>query len=74
MLTQGGSGGAERAYETARLIFQSIGVKEVYPLVCSGNTDRLPAADDEKAIGDVLKLAEWLNIFEDAMQNHGKTP
>lgn len=39
LLAQGGSGGAERAYETAKLIFQSIGVKNVYPLVCSTNTD-----------------------------------
>ncbi len=69
LLAQGGSGGAERAYETARLIFQSIGIKEVYPLVCSGKTDRLPAADDEKAIGDVLELAECLNTFENTMQN-----
>ena len=70
ILAQGGSGGAERAYETARLIFQSIGIKEIYPFVCSGNTDRLPAADDEKAISDVLKLAEWLNTFEDEQKNH----
>ena len=35
ILAQGGSGGAERAYETARLIFQSIGIKEIYPFVCS---------------------------------------
>ena len=73
MLAQGG-GGAERAYETARLIFQSIGIKEIYPFVCSGNTDRLPAADDEKAISDVLKLAEWLNTFEDEQKNHRDSP
>ena len=30
LLTQGGSGGAERAYETACLIFQSIGIKEIF--------------------------------------------
>ena len=70
LLTQGGSGGAESAYETARLILQSIGIKEIYPLVCSGNTDRLPAADDEKAISDVLKLAEWLNRSEEKLQSN----
>lgn len=74
ILAQGGSGGAERAYETARLIFQSIGIKDIYPFVCSGNTDRLPAADNEKAISDVLKLAEWLNTFEDEQKNHRDTP
>ena len=60
LLAQGGSGGAERAYETAKLIFQSIGVKRVYPVVCSTNTDRLSASEDEKAITDTKELAEWL--------------
>ena len=70
ILAQGGSGGAECAYETARLIFQSIGIKEIYPLVCSRNTDHLHVVKDEQAISDVLKLAEWLNTFEDEHKNH----
>lgn len=74
LLAQGGSGGADRAYETARLIFQSIGVTEVYPLVCSTNTDRLPAAEDEKVLCEIQKLTEWLNIFGDTQENTSKMP
>ena len=69
LLTQGGSGGAERAYETARLIFQSICIKEIYPLVCSKDTDHLSAAKDEQAISDTLKLADWLNAFKEKLKN-----
>jgi len=64
LLAQGGSGGAERAFETARLIFQSIGINDIFSLICSPNTDKLPAADDEKALAEVGKLAEYLNTAE----------
>ena len=61
ILAQGGSGGAERAYETAVLIFRSIGITEVMPMVCSGNTDRLPAAEDKAALSAAVSLAARLN-------------
>ena len=64
ILVQGGSGGSERAFETAKLIFQSIGIKEVIPLICSRNTDSLPASADEKALADIGQLAEHLNKTE----------
>ena len=35
--------------------FQSIGLKDVYPLVCSTNTDQLPASADENAIAEAKK-------------------
>ena len=63
LLTQGGSGGADRAYETARLIFRSIGVQDVAPPVCSARTDVIPAAEDAPAIGAVRALAHQLNRF-----------
>lgn len=74
LLAQGGSGGAERAYETARLIFQSIGVKDVYPLICSENTDRLSASEDENALTETKKLAEWLNSFAEPQLNYDNIP
>lgn len=69
LLAQGGSGGANRAYETSRLIFQSIGVKGVYPLICSTITDQLPASEDENALSETKKLAEWLNSFAQPQSN-----
>ncbi|MBO5320029.1 MAG: DEAD/DEAH box helicase family protein [Ruminococcus sp.] len=74
LLAQGGSGGAERAYETAKLIFQSIGVKDVYPLICSANTDRLSASEDENAIAETKKVAEWLNSFAEPQLNCDNIP
>ena len=65
LLTQGGSGGAERAFETAKIIFRSIGIKEVLPLVCSQNTDKLPAVRDEKALAEAGRVAGWLNACEE---------
>ena len=64
ILVQGGSGGSERAFETAKLIFQSIGIKDVSPLICCRNTDSLPASADEKALADIGQLAEYLNKTE----------
>ena len=64
LLSQGGSGGAERAYETAGLLFQGIGVKHVYPMVCSMNTDRLPASADERVTAEIRQLADWLEKRE----------
>ena len=61
MLAQGGSGGAQRAYETARLIFQGLGVTEVYPMLCSEHTDRISATEDGKTLQEIQQLAEWLN-------------
>ena len=61
LLAQGGSGGAQRAYETARLIFQGLGIPEVYPMLCSEHTDRIAAAEDGKTLREIDRLAEWLN-------------
>ena len=74
LLAQGGSGGAVRAYETARLIFQSLGVTEIYPLICSEYTDRLSAANDEKALRETAKLTAWLNTFDHLQQTVYETP
>ena len=64
LLTQGGSGGAKRAFETAKIIFRSIGIKEVLPPVCSPNTDKLPAVRDEKALAETGRLSGYLNFLK----------
>ncbi len=61
ILTQGGSGGWERAYETAQLIFRSLGIIEVLPPVCSASTDTLPAAEDKSALSAADELARRLS-------------
>lgn len=61
ILTGGGSGSVEKACETAKLVLKGLNTTEVYPLVSSCNTDRIPAISDEKAISQVRNLAEYLN-------------
>ncbi len=61
LLAQGGSGGAQRAFETAKLIFDSIGVKQVFSPVISQKTDRLSAADDIEALTAAAELARLIS-------------
>lgn len=74
LLAQGGSGGAERAYETARLIFQGLGISEVYPLVCSQNTDKRAAAEDGHTRFEIQDLVQWLNAFEKSHESSSSAP
>ena len=60
ILAQGGSGGADKAYDTAKQVLFSLGITDVYPLICSENTDRVPAKDDEKTLAQLAGLAGWL--------------
>lgn len=60
ILAQGGSGGADKAYDTAKQVFFSLGITDVYPMICSDNTDRIPAKDDTKVFAEIDKLARWL--------------
>ena len=60
LLAQGGSGGAERAFETARLIFFSLGIRDVLPPVCTLATDMLPASGDKAALESAAGLARLL--------------
>jgi len=61
LLAQGGSGGAEQAYETAKIIFRSIGISNVFPMICSKKTDSVPASQDMQTLKDVRLLADWMN-------------
>ena len=65
ILAQGGSGGAVKAYDTAKQVFYSLGITDVYPLIFSGHTDKLPAKDDTKALAEIGSLAKWLEQEND---------
>lgn len=66
ILAGGGSGGADRAFETAKLILRQLNCRDVFDPVCSPNTDTVPAASDEKAIARLGALAAFLNDGERA--------
>lgn len=62
ILTAGSKGNAMSATRHARTLFMLLNAKGYEDhLVVSGNTDTIPADQDEKALADVRKLAEWLN-------------
>ncbi len=64
LLVGGGSGGAESAERTARLMLKQLNATEVFPLILSGKTDTLPAEQDQEALQTVKNLAFWLQLKE----------
>ena len=61
LLVGGGDGRPERAYETAKLLLRHMNCRDVFDLVCSHNTDVLPALEDAQAVEGVKKIAAFLN-------------
>ena len=62
ILTAGGKGNQERAFHHLRALFRMLnagGFEE--HLVCSPNTDIIPASDDAQAMEQVKSLARWLS-------------
>ena len=65
ILTAGGKGNQERAFHHLRALFRMLnagGFEE--HLVCSANTDTIPASDDPQALEQAGALANWLNSDE----------
>ena len=61
ILTAGGKGNQERAFHHLRALFRMLnagGFEE--HLVCSPNTDTIPASDDAQAMEQLKSLAQWL--------------
>ncbi len=61
ILTAGGKGNVEYAYHHLGALFRMLnatGFEE--HMACSARTDTIPAAEDEAARADVVKLAQWL--------------
>lgn len=61
ILTGGGSGGAQEAYETAALLLRSVNAKDIFPPVCSLKTDSIPACEDADALEKVKRAAAFMN-------------
>ena len=65
ILTAGGKGNQERAFHHLRALFRMLnagGFEE--HLVCSANTDTIPAIDDARALEQAQNLGRWLNSDE----------
>lgn len=61
ILTGGGTGNPLKAYDTAKFILKQINAAEIFPCVCSHNTDKIPAALDEDCISRIRETAEFLS-------------
>ena len=62
ILTAGGKGNQDKAFHHVRAMMRMLnasGYEEHW--ICSPNTDTVPAQEDEKAMAEVLALADWLN-------------
>lgn len=62
ILVGGGDGSFDTAEKTARVLLRHMGAETIFPLVCSHNTDNIPALQDKGAAEGILKLADFLNI------------
>lgn len=60
ILTGGGSGDPGKAYKTAVYLLHYMNAWEIYPLICSHDTDNIPAADDTATISEIKKAADFL--------------
>ena len=64
LLVGGGDGKPDKAYETAKVLLKNMNCKEIYPLVCSHNTDRIPAIEDAKAVAGVEEIVRFFSNAE----------
>ena len=59
LLVGGGDGKPDKAYETAKTLLRNMNCKEIFPLVCSHNTDRVPAIADVQAVAGVEEIVKF---------------
>ncbi len=61
LLVGGGDGKPDKAYETAKTLLRNMNCKEIFPLVCSHNTDRVPAIEDAQAVEGAEEIVRFFN-------------
>lgn len=61
ILVGGGSGNPQKAYETAVCLLHQVNTADIFPLICSHNTDITPADKDEKVLRELYSAADFLN-------------
>lgn len=69
LLAGGGSGKPQKAYETAVCLLHYMNVQQIYPLICSHNTDYVPAEKDESVLIEIRKAADFLSDFNQIKNN-----
>lgn len=64
LLVGGGDGKPDKAYETAKVLLKNMNCKEIHPLVCSHNTDKVPAVEDVQAVAGVEEIVRFFSKSE----------
>lgn len=59
LLVGGGDGRPDKAYETAKTLLKHMNCKEIHELVCSHNTDTVPAIEDTRAVAGVEDIVRF---------------
>ena len=62
IIVGGGDGRAEKAYETACTLMHHMNCHNIDEMVCSFNTNVVPAIQDEKVIEGIDRIAKFLNV------------
>lgn len=60
LLAGGGSGNPQKACETAVCLLHYMNVQQIYPLICSHDTDHVSAGDDLSILPRLKKAADFL--------------
>ncbi len=61
ILVGGGDGRIEKPYETACTLLHHVNCFDIHEVVCSFNTNVVPALQDEKAVDGVNRIAAFFN-------------
>lgn len=64
LLVGGGDGKPDKAYETAKTLLKHMNCKEIHGLVCSHNTDNVPAIEDAQAVAGVEAVVSFFETKE----------
>ena len=61
ILVGGGDGSPEKAFATAQTLLRQMNCRDIHPLVCSHNTNNVPAKDDPEALKGIGSICDFFN-------------
>ena len=61
ILVGGGDGSPEKTFATAQTLLRQMNCRDIHPLVCSHNTNNVPAKDDPEALKGIGSICDFFN-------------
>ena len=62
IIVGGGDGSIDKAYKTACILLHHMNSRNIAPVVCSHNTNSIPAKNDRDALDSSRNLAKFFNL------------